>query len=227
LVRRKLAALMTSSIGEKMETAEKMNAGVDTRKKIQLIWAHPRSDSLTARVVAGIRQEADAQGWVVEELDLYRCGFDPVLREEDEPDWASEQQVHSAEATALAQSLDAVDHIVVVFPVWWYAVPAMLKGYIDRVWNYGLVYGDGKRIPASSIRWVALVGGAQAKFEAHGWDQQMKKLLNDGIAAYCGVSDSTITFLYNTIAFEEATDDIEQHHAALIGQASALVSGLV
>lgn len=210
-----------------MVTAVAMNTGADTRKKIQLIWAHPRSDSLTARVVAGVRQEAEAQGLVVEELDLYRLGFDPVLREEDEPDWASEQQFHSAEATALAQSLDAFDHIVVVFPVWWYAVPAMLKGYIDRVWNYGLVYGGGKRIPVSSIRWVALVGGAQAKFEAHGWDKHMEALLSDGIAAYCGVPDSTITFLYNTIAFEEAADDIEQHHAVLISQATALVSALV
>lgn len=210
-----------------MKIATTANTSAETRKKIQLIWAHPRRDSLTARVVTGIRQEAEAQGLAVEELDLYRSGFDPVLREADEPDWASEQQVHSAEATALAQSLQAFEHIVVVFPVWWCAVPAMLKGYIDRVWNYGLAYGGGKRLPVSSIRWVALVGGAQAKFEAHGWDQHMETLLSDGISAYCGVPDSTVTFLYNTIAFEEATENVGQHHAQLIDQAITVVSDLV
>lgn len=201
-------------------------AQAGARRKILLIWAHPRSDSLTARVVAGVSQAATAQGLEVEELDLYRSGFDPVLREDDEPQWSNAEQVHSAQATALARSLADFEHIVVVFPVWWYAVPAMLKGYIDRVWNYGLVYGGGKRLPVSSIRWVALVGGAQAKFEAHRWDAQMAMLLNEGIAAYCGVADSSVTFLYNTIAFEEATDDIALHHAALIRQASALVAGL-
>jgi len=55
--------------------------------RVQVVWAHPRADSLTASVVDEIVAELRAQGADVDELDLYRSGFDPVLGPSDEPDW--------------------------------------------------------------------------------------------------------------------------------------------
>lgn len=192
---------------------------VIAKKIVHIIWAHPRVDSLTAQVVTGLKEVALEKGLEVIELDLYRSNFDPVLREVDEPDWSNPDKVYGKEVYELLDASAGSDLAFIVFPVWWYSMPAILKGYIDRVWNYGLTYGNGKSLPYKAIRWIALVGGAQSKFEAHKKDAHMKELLNDGIAKYCGVSDSEITFLYNTIAFEETIDDKAVHYQGLINAA--------
>lgn len=171
-----------------------------------------------------MKNEAAMRGLAVDELDLFRSGFSPVLQPDDEPAWGDPDKVYSVQVRKLAASLQEVDTLVVVFPIWWYSLPAMLKGYIDRVWNYGLLYGNGKRLPVNSIRWIALVGGAKSHFEKRGDHKYLEHLLNDGIAAYCGVEDSTVTFLYNAIGFEEETDDLAAHHQALIGQARSTIA---
>ncbi|WP_011582613.1 MULTISPECIES: NAD(P)H oxidoreductase [Chelativorans] len=193
--------------------------------RIHIIWAHPRRDSLTGRVVNAISTEAQQLGMKIVELDLYRSGFDPVLEPEDEPDFTNPHKRYSDEVLELAGSLTGSDAAIIVFPVWWYSLPAMLKGYIDRVWNYGLLYGNGKRLPFSAIRWVALVGGGETRFVREHKDRYMEDLLNDGIAIYCGVENSTVTFLYNTLAYEEEAD-LSQHHQVLIEQARSVVREL-
>lgn len=192
-----------------------------------LIWAHPRRDSLTARVVAALKDEAASQGIEVIELDLYRSGFDPVLREADEPDWTDPKKAYSEQVMEMAASLTDAEVAIVVFPVWWYTLPAMLKGYIDRVWNYGLVYGADKRLPWSSVQWVALVGGSQRNFEKRSHHTRLAELLVDGIASYCGVTDSRVTYLYNTLGYEEEMDDLAGHHQTLIDRSRSVVTRIL
>lgn len=208
-----------------MRVALRSDGAAEVRRA-HLIWAHPRRDSLTARVVAALKEEAATRDIEVIELDLYRSGFDPVLREADEPDWADPDKAYSPQVVEMAASLAAADVAIVVFPVWWYGLPAMLKGYIDRVWNYGLVYGADKRLPWSSVRWVALVGGSQHNFEKRGHHTRLTELLVSGIAGYCGVQDSLVTYLYNTLGYEEHTDDLARHHQALIESCRSVVAGL-
>ena len=120
---------------------------------------HPRHDSLTAHIADAIHQRAMERKIQVTELDLYRRNFNPVMTLEDEPDWKNMDKRYSPEVHQLYSELLEHDTLVVVFPLWWYSFPAMLKGYIDRVWNNGLAYGDGQKLPFNKVRWVALVGG--------------------------------------------------------------------
>jgi len=196
-----------------------------TAGKTYIIWAHPRIDSLTAQVVDGLKKQAINQQMAVAELDLYRADFDPSLGKEDEPDWLNPDKIYSEEVRALFAELADVDNIIVVFPLWWYSMPAILKGYFDRVWNYGLAYGKGRQLSARSIRWISLVGGAKDKFESHRKDEYMNDLLNT-IALYVGVEDSKVEYLYNTIGFEEDITNPGEHHKQLIAQAKAVVASL-
>ncbi|WP_300757235.1 NAD(P)H oxidoreductase [Janthinobacterium sp.] len=191
-----------------------------TKRRAYLIWTHPRADSLTAQVVAGIKQELQQHDVEVAELDLYRHGFNPVLDVADEPDWGNPDKRYSEEVMELAAALQGSDFGIVVFPLWWYGMPAMLKGYLDRVWNYGLTYGAGRTLPFSKLRWITLVGGGQQEFEGWGNPDNMRHLLNGSIAAYGGVKDAEIEFMYNTIGPEEGSDAAD-HYAALIAQARA------
>jgi len=191
-----------------------------TKRRAYLIWTHPRADSLTAQVVAGIKQELQQHEVEVAELDLYRHGFNPVLGEEDEPDWANPDKRYSEEVMELAAALQGADFGIVVFPLWWSGMPAMLKGYLDRVWNYGLTYGAGRSLPFSKLRWIILVGSGQQEFEAWGNPDNMRHLLNGSIAGYGGVKDADIEFMYNSIGPEEGVE-ASVHYAALISQARA------
>lgn len=91
-------------------------------------------DACRERVLAGLR----AAGHEVRVTDLYEEGFDPVMSLEErrahaEPGVAPELQRH-ADDLAWAQAL------VLVYPTWWGGQPAMLKGWIDRVWVAGVAW---------------------------------------------------------------------------------------
>lgn len=191
-------------------------------KQLQLIWAHPRADSLTAKVAQAITEELQQRGWQVTELDLYRTGFDPVLQPVDEPDWADPDKAYSSEVMRLASDLAGKDAAFIVFPIWWFSTPAIVKGYIDRVWNHGIFYGSGRRLPFDSVRWIALAGESEASFTKRGLDKSMTHLLNVGIAGFCGAKDSQVHILYDTLG-EQATD-LPAHHAALLVQARRMAA---
>lgn len=138
---------------------------------------HPRHDSLTAHIADAIHQRAMERKIQVTELDLYRRNFNPVMTPEDEPDWKNMDKRYSPEVHQLYSELLEHDTLVVVFPLWWYSFPAMLKGYIDRVWNNGLAYGDGHKLPFNKVRWVALVGGDKESFVQMGWEKNISDYL--------------------------------------------------
>ncbi|MWN31058.1 MULTISPECIES: NAD(P)H oxidoreductase [unclassified Gilliamella] len=190
---------------------------------LYIIWANPREDSLTANIVKEMNNQAIKQGIEVTNLDLYRCNFDPVLREEDEPEWENPTKQYSAEVRRLFAELNNKDTIVIVFPVWWYSFPAILKGYFERVWNYGLAYGEGSKLKVEKIRFVALVGGTKAGFLEYGWEQHMTDYVMKGMH-YLQVSDIKIDFLYNTIGLENVDED---HYQRFFEQARNIISELV
>ncbi|WP_210649003.1 NAD(P)H-dependent oxidoreductase [Nocardioides sp. SYSU D00065] len=117
------------------------------------VHAHPRSDSLNGRLFAeGVR--ALSTDFDVRTSDLYAQGFDPVLRESDlrpastgGPIW---QQLEDAYASGSLPDdirseqakLAAAELLVLQFPLWWYAPPAILKGWFDRVLTGGFAHGD-------------------------------------------------------------------------------------
>lgn len=192
-------------------------------ENMYIVWAHPRSDSLTAQVVQEIQGRAAHHGMNVSSLDLYRSGFDPALGIEDEPDWSNPAKQYSPEVHRLFGELEDKDTVVIVFPVWWYSFPAMLKGYLDRVWNYGLGYGEGSRLGGKKIRWVALVGGSRDGFVKYGWEKNMTDFIN-GSMGYLGVKDAKIDLFYNTIGVEEGVSD--SHYQNLFAQARDIVDEL-
>jgi NAD(P)H dehydrogenase (quinone) len=98
---------------------------------MRALWvlAHPSPHSLNSHLrcvgVAALR----AQGWTVEETDLYSESWDPVLVSDGGTDVQTEQD-----------KLLAADLLILQFPLWWYGMPAIMKGWIDRVFEAGFAY---------------------------------------------------------------------------------------
>lgn len=120
---------------------------------VLLVHAHPETDSFsTAQSTAAARALAGA-GYAVDVVDLYADAWQPVLRREDFPgvDGAFKPQAEQMRSVAdgtvdavVRDQLDrllAADLLVLSFPMWWFSVPAILKGWIDRVFVMGAVFG--------------------------------------------------------------------------------------
>lgn len=192
---------------------------------IQIVWAHPRPDSLTARVVSAIKEEIANHEITTIEHDLQREGFDPVLREIDEPDWNDVDKVYSEDINRLAEDLHRTTALIIVFPVWWFSMPAILTGYIDRVWNHGIAYGAGRRLGIKHIRWVGLAGYNEIDFNKRGIGRSMTDCLDQGIAGLCGISDSRVVYLYNTR--DTGVQDLTAHYDNLVEQGRDVARDLV
>ncbi|EOX5574322.1 NAD(P)H oxidoreductase [Escherichia coli] len=193
-------------------------------ERIYLVWAHPCHDSLTANIADAIHQRAMERKIQVTELDLYRRNFNPVMTPEDEPDWKNMDKRYSPEVHQLYSELLEHDTLVVVFPLWWYSFPAMLKGYIDRVWNNGLAYGDGHKLPFNKVRWVALVGGDKESFVQMGWEKNISDYLKN-MCSYLGIEDADVTFLCNTVVFD-GQELHASYYQSLLSQVRDMVDAL-
>ncbi|MFT3732899.1 MAG: NAD(P)H oxidoreductase [Hyphomicrobium sp.] len=166
--------------------------------KVLLVVAHPRSDSLTHAAANAFADAACSNGHDIEVADLMTEGFDPVLRQPDEPDWSDPNKVYSAEVRAEMARIERNEATVLIFPIWWWSMPALLKGWIDRVWNNGWAYGD-KQYPHKRAWMLAIAGSGADAYAKRGYDKAMHTQLDVGILDYCGIAETRLEFLYGSI----------------------------
>ena len=175
--------------------------------RVLVVTGHPRSDSLTTRVAKLFSQGLAENGHTVELADIYAEGFDPVLREDDEPDWGDSQKCYSATVQQEMQRIERNDATVLIFPVFWWSMPALHKWWIDRVWNNGWAYGDGN-YPHRRVWFIGIAGNDQPAYEKRGYDVAMRTQLDVGILDYCSVQERRLEMLYGSIEGQSYVDKI-------------------
>jgi NAD(P)H dehydrogenase (quinone) len=114
---------------------------------IQVVHSHPLTDSYNHALFRTIVESLQNRHQVIA-TDLYREGFSPVMTEAERQSYYQPPYAGQGVA-ALARQLRQVDGIIFCFPHWWFSMPAMLKGYFDRVWAPGTAFAhdlDGGRI---------------------------------------------------------------------------------
>ncbi|HEX2143342.1 MAG TPA: NAD(P)H oxidoreductase [Glycomyces sp.] len=185
-----------------------------------VVVAHHRPESLTAAFARRAASRLEAAGYRVDLLDLHAEGFDPRNRVADEPDYGDRDKRYSPEVHAHADRVLAADLVVPVFPVWWFGLPASLKGWIDRVWNYGLTYGRREKPMAGKrILWLGLAGLPEDDPNADLVTALLDGTLRRGIAEFCDVTDVHTLALFDSEAKGLQGIERETHYAALFARA--------
>lgn len=186
----------------------------ETLMKILVVVAHARRDALTWQVAQAFIAAAQARGHEAEVADLVGEHFDPVLRPADEPDWNDPNKVYSDAVRHEMARVERNEATVMVFPVWWWSMPAILKGWIDRVWNHGWAYG-GRNYPHQRVLMLAIAGNGHEAYRKRGYDAAMTTQLLTGTLEYCGVEQGELHLLYGAIEAASAAEDAVKAAAAL------------
>ncbi|WP_439577032.1 NAD(P)H-dependent oxidoreductase [Elioraea sp.] len=111
--------------------------------RILLVYCHPREDSFCAALRDAVRDSLAAAGHTTELMNLYAQGFVPALSAEERARYHTEGENLAGVEQHVAR-LRATDALVLVYPTWWYGMPAMLKGWFDRVWLPGVAFRLGE-----------------------------------------------------------------------------------
>ena len=158
--------------------------------KHAVIVAHPNIRSFTLSVAQAYCEAARSAGGAVLLRDLYRMNFAPCLAQEEIPrpgGFAPGRDIQD-ERRLLADA----DVFAFIYPFWMNAQPAMLKGYIDRVFGMGFAYGPGRggNVQLLKARKMISFSSSGAPMEwvqkSGAWDAA-RKLFDEHFAAVCGL----------------------------------------
>ena len=110
--------------------------------RLLLVVAHPLDESYTVAIARTARDALTARGHAVDWLDLYAEDFDPRLTAAERRAYFDSSYDSSAVASHVAR-LTIADGLILVFPLWWFDCPAILKGWFDRVLAPGVAFEHG------------------------------------------------------------------------------------
>ncbi len=124
------------------------------KKKILIIDAHPNQNSFCSALAESYAKGAQSSDFEVQKLSLRNLKFEMNLRDgyrkiqELEPDLIEAQN-----------KIKWCEHLVIVYPIWWGAMPALLKGFLDRCWLPGFAF----KYHDKDIFWDRLLAGRSAR----------------------------------------------------------------
>lgn len=176
---------------------------------ILIVFAHPEPASFNGALKDVAVREFERMGHTVAVSDLYRMGWQPALGPSDfdgeraNPDYLdlSREQEHAfandghcAEVKAEQAKVKAADFVLFQFPVWWFSMPAILKGWVDRVFSRGFAYSTGRKYESGHFKGKRAMlslttGTAGTLYEPNGIDGDLHHVLwpiHNGILAYTG-----------------------------------------
>ena len=179
--------------------------------RVLVIYAHPLADSFAAALHQAIVAALRRSGHEVDDCDLYAEGFEPVLSPAERRDYNTPTPDLTGVADHVAR-LRAAEALVLCFPTWWYGMPAILKGYFDRVWAQGVAFhlpeGGGAILPGlANIRklWVVTTYGAPWWLIRLVLRDPVRAVILGGLARLCGRRVETrFLALYNIDAASRA-----------------------
>ena len=124
------------------------------KRKILLINGHPHKESFNASLTAAYKKGAEESGAFIDEIHIGDLVFNPNLQFGYSRRTELEEDLLSAQA-----KIKWADHLVWVHPLWWGGIPALMKGFIDRVFLPGFAFNSRK----DSLWWDKLLKGKTAR----------------------------------------------------------------
>ena len=164
-----------------------------------LVYAHPNPKSFCHAIKEELVTQIKQQGGEVVVRDIYQLGFDSVLSSTDFVQFLDHKT--PADINAEQELIREADIIAFVYPVWWFSMPAILKGYIDRVFSRGFAY-DMKGhlikglLKGKQVMIFTTTGGPRIAYYLLGYKLAIKTAIDGGIFKFCGMKVKLHKYFY-------------------------------
>jgi NAD(P)H dehydrogenase (quinone) len=154
-----------------------------------IVYAHPNPQSLNGHFKTTLVELLEKSGEEVVVRDLYQLNFNPVLSLEDMQGQRAGQV--SDDVKVEQQHITWADCVTFIHPIWWTGLPAIMKGYIDRVFSYGFAYRYDHGVQKGLLTGKQAViinthGKSHDEYNAIGMDKALSLTSDRGIYIYSG-----------------------------------------
>ncbi|MDV6253512.1 NAD(P)H-dependent oxidoreductase [Vibrio sp. EA2] len=177
---------------------------------VLVVYWHPEPKSFNGAMFRRSVEALEAAGHDVKTSDLHSMNFDPVsgrhnfnttndgefFKQQLEEMYASEHQGFVPEIEAEIQKLEWCDLVIFQFPLWWFGMPAALKGWVERIFVMGRVYGGGRFYEHGVFKGKKAMlsittGGPEELYAKGGWNGDLDAILRPihrGVFEFTGFS---------------------------------------
>lgn len=190
--------------------------------KTLVVFTHPNPKSFNAAILQVVQEELATKSAEVKVKDLYAINFNPTLAAQDfvnlqsgkpSPDVATEQE-----------DVAWADTLIFIYPIWWHERPAMLKGWIDRVFSYGFAYQYGEQgfegLLKGKRALVFTTSGADEKTALETGQAEAIKSMLYGTLSACGIE------VLNHINFYAVPTVSDEDRKAMLEKVRNMIKGI-
>ncbi len=158
--------------------------------KVLIIYAHPREKSFNQAILKRAESVLAELRQNVKIRDLYALGFNPSLSADDQNQL--DQGIIPPDIKAEQEFISWAEYIIVIHPIWWFGMPAIMKGYIDRVMisGFAYVYEENQMKGLLDDKKVLLInttGTPELMMEKKGITKVLQASIDKGIYEFCGM----------------------------------------
>lgn len=155
-----------------------------------IVYVNPEEESFSHRILETVKDYSLEKGHEVEVRDLYKLGFNPVLSLEEIQALEKDGSV-PADVKIEQDYLDWAELVTFIYPVWW-MIPAMMKGYFDRVLTYEYAYvytEDGPKglLKDKKVFRLNSMGTHREVYEKNGLRKDYESVIDEGIIQSTGM----------------------------------------
>ena len=172
-------------------------------------YAHPNPKSFNHAILETTVKTLESKGHEVSVRDLYELNFEPVLKGSDFEGFQSGNT--PADIKTEQDFISKADVITMIYPIWWTGLPAILKGYIDRVLSYGFAYAYGedgsidKFLTGKKGMIINTQGTPNDIYDSIGMTDALKKTSDTGIFDFVGIETVDHFFFGSIPQVDDAT----------------------
>lgn len=172
---------------------------------VLIVVVHSANVPLTWAVAIALVEALEAKGHTTEFADLAAERFDPILGAADHAAFSAGGPT-PADVLDEHKRLDRADHLILVYPVYWWSMPGLLKGWIDRVFTAGWAFDKDaqgqiiKRLVRLKVHLFAVAGAGSATYTKWGYRDKMRTQIEEGIFDFCGAPVISSQLLTSDIA---------------------------
>jgi len=185
-----------------------------------IVFAHPSKNSFNYVILQKVTELLKGKNFTVYCRDLYEINFDPVLR------FGSEDQYILKEQEYIRNS----NFLFFIYPCWWGSMPAIMKGYIDRVFSEGFAYKNvnGETLPLLNDKYsivISTFGGKEKIYKEYLLEDSIKRINKFIIFEFCGIKVLEQFFIYEVN--RKNYDLVIQKIDEVISKIDSIISGFL